>query len=60
MHNSKPKTEISKSDNFENEINNELMKLLDRYKVISPLIHKIRLDCKNYIYSKCLNRNVEL
>jgi hypothetical protein len=32
-----------------------LSELINQYEKISPRVHELRLDFKNYIYSKCLN-----
>lgn len=53
--NSNPAIDKRKLNNFENETKNKLIELTDKYGIISPYIHKFRLDCKKYIYSKCLN-----
>lgn len=58
--NSNPEIDIHKLNNLENETKNKFIELTDKYGIISPHIHKFRLDCKNYIYSKCLNNKQEI
>lgn len=58
--NSNPEIDKRKLNNFENETKNKFIELSNRYGIISPHIHKFRLDCKNYIYSKCLNNKQEI
>lgn len=47
--------DVHKLNELENETKSRLIELTDKYGIISPHIHKLRLDFKNYIYSKCLN-----
>lgn len=58
--NSIPEIDKCKLNNFENETKNKFIEISDKYGIISPHIHKFRLDCKNYIYSKCLNNKPEI
>lgn len=49
----------SKLNKLGKETNNKFKQLTDQYEYISPLIHKLRLDFKTYINSKCLNIELE-
>lgn len=53
--NTNPEMDVHKLNELENETKSRLIELTDKYGIISPHIHKLRLDFKNYIYSKCLN-----
>lgn len=57
--NTNPEMDFHKLNELENETKSELIELTDKYGIISPHIHKLRLDFKNYIYSKCLNKKPE-
>lgn len=54
--NSNPKEFENELDNLEKEIKEKASTLIDKYEEISPNIHNLRSDFKNYIYSKCLNK----
>lgn len=54
-------SELNESSLKELEYNTQdkLLELIDQYEKISPHVHELRLDFKNYIYSKCLNMKPE-
>lgn len=54
-------SELNESSLKELEYNtrDKLSELIDQYEKISPHVHELRLDFKNYIYSKCLNMKPE-
>lgn len=57
--NSNPKLSVSELDELKNNTQDKLAGLIDKYEIVSPHIHDLRLDFKNYIYSKCLNKKSE-
>lgn len=57
--NSDPEINELKLNNLENETKEKLIELIDKYGVISPKVRKLRLDFRNYIYSKCSNTKTE-
>lgn len=57
--NSDPEINELKLNNLENETREKLIELIDKYGIISPKVHKLRLDFRNYIYSKCSNTKTE-
>lgn len=57
--NSNPELSESSLKELEDNTRDKLLKLIDKYEEISPLVHELRLDFKNYIYSKCLNMKPE-
>ncbi|HJH64738.1 MAG TPA: hypothetical protein OIM59_08945 [Bacteroides mediterraneensis] len=57
--NSNPELSESSLKELEDNTRDKLSKLIDKYEEISPLVHELRLDFKNYIYSKCLNMKPE-
>lgn len=57
--NSDPEINELKLNNLENETREKLIELIDKYGIISPKVRKLRLDFRNYIYSKCLNTKTE-
>lgn len=57
--NSDPEINELKLNNLENETREKLIELIDKYGFISPKVRKLRLDFRNYIYSKCSNTKTE-
>lgn len=57
--NSDPELNESSLKELEDNTRDKLSELIDKYEKISPLVHELRLDFKNYIYSKCLNMKPE-
>lgn len=57
--NSNPELSESSLKELEDNTRDKLSELIDKYEEISPLVHELRLDFKNYIYSKCLNMKPE-
>jgi hypothetical protein len=57
--NSNPELSESSLKELEDNTRDKLSELIDKYEKISPLVHELRLDFRNYIYSKCLNMKPE-
>lgn len=57
--NSNPELRDSIIKELEDNTQNKLAELIDKYERISPHVHELRLCFKNYIYSKCLNMKPE-
>lgn len=57
--NSNPELSENSLKGLEDNTRDKLLELIDKYEKISPYVHELRLDFKNYIYSKCLNMKPE-